>query len=599
MRRCSGPGNFDEKALRRLLELFNQDVNNGREVQGRFATGLVGRNANLLVGSLDNVNEIMPELWRADGAWLSANLVPLRRSGRLPGGGWLFLSMVLHTRDPSWFVPFTWTMSAGIAFLDGEPQLSFTKGSDYLDYCRRVWLLLKAHAIDPHGADVLLFNGYRRAQATGIASSVDDETDEAAGIGTHDVPRPRVKLISKTSGEILDELAERRLPPEHRNAVLSKQDGVFSIALADAPKPTPQKKTASFGWLHLTDLHQGMDGATWLWPNVRAQLFNDLEQMHVHSGPWDIVFFTGDLTQCGKQEEFDQLDRTLEQLWTRLDRLGSRPTLVAVPGNHDLERPKYAFDPVVLALRQWHGDKRLQDHVFGTQDNPYLATIRAAFKVYSAWEKRQKWGSAKYSEGLLPGDKAVSLTVGGVDVGVVALNSAFLQLTGENYFEKLDIAPRQLHESCGHDAPEWLHRHHVNFLLTHHPPVWLDKHARDEFSAEIDIPGRFVAHLYGHMHESMSMASSIGGAQTRFKLQGASLLGLEEYVSPDGRKLQRRHGYSAGRVELAGASARLRVFPRRMIDNQLGRRFNRDQDNFILDDLGSFSHESSVAKRTR
>ena len=34
-------GRLDEAALRRVLELFNQDVSRDREVQGRFATGLV------------------------------------------------------------------------------------------------------------------------------------------------------------------------------------------------------------------------------------------------------------------------------------------------------------------------------------------------------------------------------------------------------------------------------------------------------------------------------------------------------------------------------------------------------------------------------
>ena len=38
-------------------------------------------------------------------------------------------------------------------------------------------------------------------------------------------------------------------------------------------------------------------------------------------------------------------------------------------------------------------------------------------------------------------------------------------------------------------------------LMTHHPPTWLTTKAREELYGEIAPPGRFVAHLYGHMHE--------------------------------------------------------------------------------------------------
>ena len=572
-------GDLDEHALRRVMALLNQDVYFDREVQNRFATELVGRNANLLVNSLQHVNELVPQLWRADDPWLATNLVAVRRSGRLAGGGWLFLSLVLHAREPQRFVPRTTAMSRGLAALEGQPLLAFRSGGDYLEYCRRVHALLAAHAIDPHGADVLLFNGDRLARADGMAAQEDDEDLAAAPMVG---PEPRVHLSVPFAGPPL--AAGPMVGPEPRPPV----------APSVSPAPAASR---SFGWLHLTDLHQGMGGASWLWPNVKAQLFADLERLHAVSGPWDLVFFTGDLTQRGTQEEFDQLDRTLEQLWARLERLGPPPQLVAVPGNHDITRPSDPFDPVVLALQQWHANRRLRDHVIAGPDNPYRATLRSAFAAYEAWARRGRWGPAPRTEGALPGDVALSLALNGLQVGVVGLNSAFLQLTGDDYYEKLDVDPQQLHAVCGHDAPEWLRQHHVNFLLTHHPPAWLAPRARQEFRAEIDVPGRFAAHFYGHMHEGASASISIGGAAARHTLQGASLFGLEEYQSPDGRRMQRIHGYSAGRFELgAPGSGRVQIFPRRMIDNKLGRRIERDQDNYELDDRGGFGHDVPVPR---
>ena len=63
-----------------------------------------------------------------------------------------------------------------------------------------------------------------------------------------------------------------------------------------------------FGWLHLTDLHvAGAGGFRTLWPNVEEQLLDDLAKLHARSGPWDLVLFSGDLTQRGSAAEFAAL----------------------------------------------------------------------------------------------------------------------------------------------------------------------------------------------------------------------------------------------------------------------------------------------------
>lgn len=101
------------------------------------------------------------------------------------------------------------------------------------------------------------------------------------------------------------------------------------------------------------------------------------------------------------------------------------------------------------------------------------------------------------------------------------------------------------------------------------------------------------------MHEGVSLSTAIGGAASRHMLQGSSLFGLEEYEARDGRRVQRVHGYSAGRLEIGGSPprARVQVFPRRMIDNSLGRRIERDLNNYVLDDRGAFSFEVPVRQR--
>lgn len=561
-------GAFEEADLRLLLQIYNRDLVDGRELGNRFGAGMIGKNAKLLIGSLANVNILLPQLWTGDDAWIKQRLGGLRHGGELPGGGWLFLSMVLHTREPLRFMPLFTATVGGLAALQGQPAAWVRNGEDYLRYCVQVSTVLYETGVSPYGVDVLLFAAYRINRAAAGADATEEDDDVAVTEGPKvSTPAP-VKVVA-------------------------------------APAPAPMAvKPGSVGWLHLTDLHQGMGGTNWLWPNVAAKVFDDLARLHDTSGPWDLVFFTGDLTQSGSAEEFKRLDETLGRLWQHLDRLGSRPRLVAVPGNHDLGWLK-DIEPVALALLHWHDNRKLQEHVLGGEDNPYLERIREAFANFTQWSERDApWFAGKaVSRGLMPGDMSLSLSLHGLEIGIVGLNSAFLQVTGANYQERLHLHPQQLHAVCGHYAPEWLQRHHVNLLLTHHPPDWLEPRARQEFRNEIDVAGRFAGHFFGHMHEGTATSIAMGGSQARHAIQGASLFGLEEYETRDGRRTQRIHGYSAGRIEAvqdeggAVIRARMRMFPRRMFDTAGGRRIDRDVSAYELDERGSLSYEVPVKRR--
>ena len=59
-----------------------------------------------------------------------------------------------------------------------------------------------------------------------------------------------------------------------------------------------------FTWLHLTDLHVGMANQDWLWPTLKTLLLDDIEKLHAVTGDWDLVVFSGDLTQRGAKNEW-------------------------------------------------------------------------------------------------------------------------------------------------------------------------------------------------------------------------------------------------------------------------------------------------------
>ncbi|MGK7905616.1 MAG: AAA-like domain-containing protein [Synechococcus sp.] len=317
-----------------------------------------------------------------------------------------------------------------------------------------------------------------------------------------------------------------------------------------------------FSWLHLTDLHQGMQEQNWLWPSVKEVFFKDLESLHEKCGPWDLVLFTGDLTQRGSKEEFNRIDDILEELWTHLKKLGSSPQLLAVPGNHDLVRPNFK-DPCVRLLKQWPELHDIQEEFWEEADSPYRQVVTTAFKNYAEWWEKQPFRARKLNEGILPGDFSFTFEKEQAKLGVLGLNTSFLQLTSDDYEGKLAIHARQFHQACSGNGVDWAKQHHVCLLLTHHPPSWLTTESKQDLRGEIVAHGRFAAHLCGHMHDVTFQDISEGGTEARRVWQGRSLFGLE-YLGSN-KDVQRLHGYTAGRIELSDKAGQLIFWPRQAL----------------------------------
>src|SRR5262249_22544673 len=144
-------------------------------------------------------------------------------------------------------------------------------------------------------------------------------------------------------------------------------------------------------------------------------------------------------------------------------------------------------------------------------------------------------------------------------LGIAGLNSAFLQLTGDKFDGLLHVDPLQLKAVCGGDPADWVEEHHVNMLMTHHPPEWLHVGTLARFRTEVAPPGWFGAHLCGHMHEPTAVFRQLAGAPLEGRLQGPSLFSPERWG--DG-KLQRLHGYSAGCLSVKDTTGTLSIWPR-------------------------------------
>ncbi|HEY3276103.1 MAG TPA: tetratricopeptide repeat protein [Syntrophorhabdaceae bacterium] len=337
-------------------------------------------------------------------------------------------------------------------------------------------------------------------------------------------------------------------------------------------------KTGAFRWLHLTDLHLGMPGQASLWPNVEEIFLNDLKFLRDNVGPWDMVLFTGDLTQRGTKPEFDELDKLLQTLWSRFKEWGFTPELLAIPGNHDLVRPENQVDPsLITLLKTWNVPEVQEPFWDDKRDSSQRALISAAFQNYAHWWKHTSIPKpATINRGFLPGDCSTSYTADDLNLGIVGLNSAYLQLGAGNFEKKLHLDVRQFHAACNGNGTVWTKQHDVCLLLTHHPEVWLNPEAQKQFLDEIySPPERFALHQFGHMHDGNLSAVSHGGGSERRRLQGCSLFALESWGEE--KKEKRNHGYSLCELKRENNELKLRIWPRRA--NEItggGRTIDRD-----------------------
>ena len=269
-----------------------------------------------------------------------------------------------------------------------------------------------------------------------------------------------------------------------------------------------------FSWLHLTDLHLGQKEQRWLFPNVKNEFFRDLRSLHRASGPWDLVLFSGDLTQSGEAGQFEKLEQVLDELWGLFWSLGSSPCLLAVPGNHDLDRPDQDMTPKIVEEYLANPDSRAK---FWDADRPrhlLQTVVKESLANYKAWwDACKQRGSIEIIPGVLPGDFSATVEKGQVKLGILGLNTTYLQLVGGVCEGRLDLHPRQFHSACGDDGEAWADSHHACLLMTHQPPGWLTPDARAVLNGEIAKPGRFAVHLFGHMHGRRSFARNhTGGA---------------------------------------------------------------------------------------
>ncbi len=132
----------------------------------------------------------------------------------------------------------------------------------------------------------------------------------------------------------------------------------------------------------------------------------------------------GDIANKGKEAEFELVHAFLERLWQRWESKRWNPKLLAVPGNHDLTRPKSLRAPHKDLLSS-HRKPTVGEVIWGEDpDDRYRPIIEKGFANYLAWWEEQGPRRPAVQEGDLPGEFcAVIPGKGGQKLGIMGLNN--------------------------------------------------------------------------------------------------------------------------------------------------------------------------------
>jgi len=318
---------------------------------------------------------------------------------------------------------------------------------------------------------------------------------------------------------------------------------------------------ARLGWLHLSDLLIRARGSRLLQPEYREAFEQDLRKLHALSGPWDLVFISGNLTQTGSTRDFQLLNSTLESLWQYLRSLGSDPCLLVVPGDCDFHQRRFLARDEANPLE--HPAARVRKALQQQADSPLALGIRSGLDAFYLWST--EWWYAHpsplletYQRGLLPGDFSTTVNAQGLKVGIVGLNSLFRNVPPDEPGSLRELGLAQLEAATVQSATQWALQHDLVMLVTHPPPSQLDPKSQADILASVVPPTHFALHLCG---------SGDGDAATQVTydkqvaaIQAPSLFGLETL----GGKSSHAWGYVAGSLlfDAASRTCQASLFPR-------------------------------------
>ncbi|XXD91363.1 metallophosphoesterase [Pseudomonas sp. Z1-12] len=246
--------------------------------------------------------------------------------------------------------------------------------------------------------------------------------------------------------------------------------------------------SSTVSWLHLSDFHTGKDGYE------ESEMFSRIIQHVRHklaSGfTPDFVFITGDVADKGASSQYEKFcDEFLQPLQEVIGGdIHSRTFMV--PGNHDLDRKvNHAFDRVEFGkLRERYFDPTTD----GAGARKMLVERFRSFIDHDVTDRADGFAASQ-------GAFSERVTLRGVDVGVVGVNTAWL--SRDEHDEGFLTLGKPLLET----ALRKVDGSELTIVLGHHPISWFAKEQQRPIRSL--LAHQNCIYLHGHLHDAWSEPS--------------------------------------------------------------------------------------------
>ena len=302
-------------------------------------------------------------------------------------------------------------------------------------------------------------------------------------------------------------------------------------------------------WLHISDIHMRPEDA-WAQASVIQEMCEDIAARRENEVA-DFILITGDLAYSGKGEEYTLVARFLNSLSTASGVPKER--IFCAPGNHDIDRRRQTF--CFRGARSVLQDQNSTDAFLGSPEDEDFQTLLQREECYRDFQRDyfSEQDRTVTNDGLA---YVARLTIDGVRIAIVGLDSAWLADGGADDHTKLLIGERQVMNAITL-VQESEYPPHIVVAMGHHPLHLLQDFDRRPIQDRIERH----CHFYhcGHLHdpEERAMGQSSSGCLT---LAAGALF----------RGRQSRNAYSVITLDLLAADRAVRTL-----------QFNPDTGKFV------------------
>jgi predicted MPP superfamily phosphohydrolase len=270
--------------------------------------------------------------------------------------------------------------------------------------------------------------------------------------------------------------------------------------------------------LHFSDLHLEKESLRDQ-KVVLKSLFADIRGSIKKDGPFDLVFFTGDLIAKGGYDDASIEMAIDEFILPVLDAAEIQPSqLILVPGNHDVNLRQQS-QLLAGAQRSLSSDEEVARYL----TEAISSSINTGLEGFNSLVDRL--GCQDFSVLSNNHYRAYVLNIKGLNVGIAAFNSAW-HATGasaDGDYGRLRIGRKQTDELV-----EALGNADVKFALAHHPTDWLTPKEAQAIRRQLLI--HFDGFFHGHNHDP-DMTFSVGASSHYFASNAGCLYQNRDYFN--------------------------------------------------------------------